>query len=326
MIESLKARAVGVRRALVGTWRQCYVDAQRDHHATTILAGSGRGGTTWLGELINYDNGYRFMFEPFFARHVPEVRAFRNRQYLRPDDDDAAFLGPASLVLTGRLRNRWVDAYNHRFVVRKRLVKEIRANLFLKWMDVHFPGMPIVLVFRHPLAVASSRLYHGWSNDLADFLRQERLMADYLEPHRRLIETVDDPFEKHVLQWCVENWIPLRQFRRGEIHLAFYEHLSVDPRTEIARLFAFLGRPFSEKIFESVDRPSRMTWVRQGADLPQKSDPDAWKAFVSPERVKRSLEILSRFGLDAIYSEAALPDADAAGKMMLGDHPMGLKA
>ena len=326
MIESLKARAARMRRGVVGAWRQVYLDADADHRKTTILAGSGRGGTTWVGELINHENDYRFMFEPFFARHVPEMRAFRNRQYLRPGDEDPVFVEPARLAVTGRLRNAWVDYYNHRVIVRKRLIKEIRANLFLKWLDGRFPGMPIVLVFRHPLAVASSRFYHGWSNDLADFLRQEPLMADFLEPYRRLIETTDDPFEMHVLQWCVENWIPLRQFRPGEIHLAFYEHLSVDPRSEIQRLFAFLHKPFSDAILDRVDRPSRMTWVREGAELPKKSDPDAWRPYVTPEQVKRSLGILSRFGLDELYGEAALPNVDAAPRLMQASVTVGLKA
>jgi len=144
------------------------------------------------------------------------VRTFRNRQYLRPDDDDPRFVDPARLVLTGKLRNVWADNFNRRLIAKKRLIKDIRANLFLKWLDVHFPGMPIVLLLRHPFAVASSRLHHDWSNDLADFLKQDALMADFLEPHRRLIETVGDPFEKHVVQWCVENWVPLKQFRRGD--------------------------------------------------------------------------------------------------------------
>lgn len=314
--DSFKARAAGVKRTVVSAWRQLYVDTDGDYRNTTFLAGSGRGGTTWIAELINFDNEYRFMFEPFFARHVPEVRAFANRQYLRPDDDDPVFLEPARLVCSGRLRNPWVDNFNRRVIVKQRLIKDIRANMFLKWLHVHFPDMPIVLLFRHPLAVASSRLYHGWSNDLANFLRQERLMADFLEPHRRLIETVDDPFEKHVLQWCVENWIPLRQFRAGEIHLAFYEHFSVDPRPEINRLFAFLGKPVSERIFERLERPSRMTWLRAGSPRPQKSDPDGWRPHVSAERLKRSLAILSRFGLDTLYGERSVPDAKAAQELL----------
>ena len=139
-----------------------------------------------------------------------------------------------------------------------------------------------------------------------------------------MIETTDDPFEKHVLQWCIENWIPLRQFHRGEIHLAFYEHLSVEPREEIHRLFSFLGRPFTERIFDRIERPSRMTWGRHGGK-PQKSDPEAWKPFVSADRVKRSLAILSQFGLDAIYGQAALPDTAAAQAMLAPVSDMGLK-
>lgn len=316
MVEWLKSRARHMRRNIIGTWRQLYIDAIPDHHNTTFLAGSGRGGTTWIAELINYDNEFRFMFEPFFARHVPQVRAFHNRQYIAPDNNDPMYLEPARLVLTGELRNTWVDAFNQRVIVDKRLIKDIRANMFLKWMDVHFPGMPIVLLLRHPMAVASSRVHHAWIFELDDFLTQERLMADFLEPHRRLIETVKDPFEKHVLQWCIENWIPLRQFKRGEIHLAFYENFSIDTRGEIGRLFAFLNKPFNERVFERVERPSRMTWARPGADKPQKSDPEGWRAHVSADQIKKAREIIARFGMDEIYGERSVPKPEAAYALM----------
>ena len=305
-------------------WRQLYVDTGGDHRDSTFLAGSGRGGTTWIAELINHDNSYRFMFEPFFARHVPEVRAFANRQYLRPDDDDPVFLDPARRVVEGRIRNQWIDFYNHRTIAKRRLIKDIRANLFLKWLHLHFPGMPIVLLVRHPLAVASSRFYHGWSNDLANFLRDEKLMADHLEPHRRLLETVTDPFEKHVVQWCVENLVPLRQFAAGELHVAFYENFSVDPRGELERLFDFLGKPFPETVLERVERPSHMTWALPGSRTPRTSDPEAWRPYVSAERVDRSLEVLGQFGLDALYGDASLPNREAAERL-LSRETLGLK-
>ena len=323
MITRWKRRAGRAKRRIVGVLRQIHLDVGGDQHATTFLAGSGRGGTTWIAELINHADEYRFMFEPFTARHVPEARGFRNRQYLRPDDDDPAFVAPARAIIEGRIRNRWVDYYNHRFVARRRLIKDIRANMFLKWLDVHFPGMPIVLLLRHPLAVAASRLRHRWSNDLADFLTQQTLMSDHLERHRHLLETVHDPFEQHVLQWCIENWIPLRQFKRGEIHLAFYEHFSVDPRDEIGRLFAFLGKPFPEKILERVERPSRMAWEAKGV-VSALGDPDAWRPYVSPDEISRSLDILAQFGFDTVYSASSLPNRDAANSLFA--EPVGLKS
>ena len=323
MIARFKHRAGRLKRRVVGALHQIHLDAGGDHRATTFLAGSGRGGTTWIAELINHANEYRFMFEPFTARHVPEVHEFRNRQYLRPGDDDPAFVAPARKIVEGRIRNRWVDYYNHRFVARRRLIKDIRANMVLKWLDVHFPGMPMVLLLRHPLAVAASRLRHTWSNDLADFLRQDALMTEHLEPHRRLLETVHDPFEQHVLQWCVENWIPLRQFKRGEIHLAFYELFSTDPRGEIGRLFAFLGKRFPEKILDRIERPSRMAWKPKGV-VAALGDPDAWRPYVSPDEISRSLDILAQFGFGSVYSEASLPNREAAESLF--PEPIGIKA
>jgi len=148
-------------------------------------------------------------------------------------------------------------------------------------------------------------------------------MADHLEPHRHLLEDVRDPFEQHVLQWCVENCIPLRQFKRGEIHLAFYEHFSVDPRGEIGRLFAFLGKPFPERILERVERPSRMEWKAKGV-VAALGDPEAWRPYVSPDEITRALRILAQFGFDSVYSASSLPDRDAAQSLF--PEPIGLKA
>lgn len=309
---SLRARASRLRRDAIGAWHQLYVDVEPDHRETTFLAGSGRGGTTWIAELINHDNDYRFLFEPFFARHVPEMHDFRNRQYLRPDDDDPRFLGPARLVVTGRLRNRWADYFNRRIIARKRLVKDIRANLFLKWLDRHFPGMPIVLLFRHPLAVAASRLQHRWNNDLADFLTQAPLMEDSLEPYRDLIRDTTDPFEKHIVQWCVESLVPLRAFGRGEIHLAFYELFAAQPNEEIGRLFGFLGKPVTDAVIARAQRPSKMTWARSADAKPEKATLESWQRSVPQDRVRRALAIVDRFGLGGIYGEDPLPVREAA--------------
>lgn len=316
MTPSIRSSAARARRAVIGALHQLYVDVEPDHRRTVFLAGSGRGGTTWIAELVNHDNAYRYLFEPFFARHVPQMRVFRNRQYLRPGTEDPARLAAARLVVTGRLRNAWTDYYNHRLVADRRLVKEIRANLFLKWLDGKFPGMPIVLLLRHPLAVASSRLHHAWNNDLDDLLEQPSLVEDFLAPHRDFIRTVSDPFERHVTQWCIENLVPLRQFQRGQIHIAYYELFSAQPRAEIGRLFAFLGKPVPESIFERIERPSKMTWVRPGLEKATPSEIDGWRRYVDRDRMARSLDILKRFGLEGIYGPSALPDPSAVEAAM----------
>jgi hypothetical protein len=37
-------------------------------------------------------------------------------------------------------------------------------------------------------------------------------------------------------RWCIENYVPLKQFKRGEIHLAFYESFCERPESELAIL------------------------------------------------------------------------------------------
>jgi hypothetical protein len=40
-------------------------------------------------------------------------------------------------------------------------------------------------------------------------------------------------------RWCIENYVPLKQFKRGEIHLAFCESFCEKPESELA-IFAHL--------------------------------------------------------------------------------------
>ena len=53
-----------------------------------ILAGMGRSGTTWAGNIINYDQSYRILFEPFLPARVKEAKGFEYLQYLNPDCDN----------------------------------------------------------------------------------------------------------------------------------------------------------------------------------------------------------------------------------------------
>ncbi|MDP8949818.1 MAG: hypothetical protein M3N00_06185, partial [Actinomycetota bacterium] len=119
-----------------------HVDLDRDHRNSVFLAGSGRSGTTWISDVINYRNGYRFVFEPFHPGKVRVCKNFGRKQYLRPDDRREEYLGAAREVLTGRIRSPWTDRFNRKFVARRRLIKDIRANLLLGWMRENFPGMP----------------------------------------------------------------------------------------------------------------------------------------------------------------------------------------
>ncbi len=127
-----------------------------------FLAGSGRSGTTWIQEIINFKKDHRVVFEPFWADRVPICAAFARHPYLRPSNREPRFVPPARQIIRGRLRSDWTDQFTDAGVYRFRLIKDIRANLFLFWLRHQYPRLPIILLLRHPVAVATSQLKRGW--------------------------------------------------------------------------------------------------------------------------------------------------------------------
>lgn len=314
-----------------------FLDLGGGHRDTTLVAGSGRSGTTWLSTLINHDNEYRFIFEPFHPAKVAPCEGFLRKQYLRPEDDREMYLAAAEKILSGKVRSRWADRFNRKLVARKRLVKDIRANLLLGWLRHNFPGMPTVLLLRHPCAVADSRLRLGWRDNLDENMAQKQLVGDHLKPFESDILAAKDPFERSIFLWCIENYVPLRQPGSEKLHVVFYENLLADPEKELSSVFDFLGeedreprsaaespsthRPAPQRTYRRDDPPDRL---RTGEGQPPNDEssvrnlspgPDTGRSFGWTERVdaarqKRAANILELFGLDRIYGEGPTPNPE----------------
>ena len=285
-----------------------YVDLRKgDHTSSVFLAGSGRSGTTWLSRIITHRGGFRYVFEPFNPREVGPFGHFKTKQYLRPDDRREQFLRPARLALTGGLRNCWSDRFNRRIVARRRLIKDIRANLLLGWMRANFPGMPIILLLRHPCAVVTSRLDLGWKDNLSETMEQRELVEDFLLPMEAEIRAARDDFERHLFLWCIDNYVPLKQFGPQDVHLTFYENLLAQPEEELRDLFASLGESFDGRAYPRLGRPSPLS--RKGAPAPSVK---GWRTRVNGHQLERTIEILRLFGLDRLYGRGAMPDPSGA--------------
>ncbi len=294
-------------------------ECNHDYRKAVFLAGTGRGGTTWVSAILNYDNRYRDMFEPFHSHYVRSSGRFVYTLYLRPADNDPYFLNQARRILEGRVRHWWIDQANRRRIVTHRLIKEVRANLWLKWLHSHFSGLPIVLLLRHPCAVADSRLLLEWPTRLQMFLSQPDLVQDHLQPLRDRLLALETPFERHIAVWCIQHAVPLRQFRAGDIHLAFYEGFVVEPESEIQRLFGFLREPYSDRILETLERPSWTT--RQGSAVRSSRGRallESWRKRINASQQKRAVEILGWFGLSGVYGLDPLPDRAAAERLLGG--------
>jgi hypothetical protein len=243
---------------------------------------------------------------------VALAKPFSYNIYLPPDEPHAELLPVARALLDGSFQNDWTNRNNKRRIAGKRLVKDIRLHHFLKWLAVQFPGMPIVFVLRHPLAVVESRQALEWPARLELFDGPD-LRHDHLEPFTLLLEKGmafgEQSFERQVLFWCIENYVPLAQFRAAEMHVAFYEHLVTRPEDEARRLFAYLNKPFESRVLDALAAPSSQTRTDSAVHT-NESKLERWRRAFSPQQVAWAVETLNAFGLDRLYTDALVPQVE----------------
>lgn len=281
-----------------------YIDFSDNYRDTILLAGTGRSGTTWIQDIINYKNNYRIVFEPFNSRKVDLWSDFKYRQYIRPENKEKKFSIPAGLILSGRVHGKWVDSHNKKLLATKRIVKDIRINLFLKWIKKNFNELSMIFIIRHPIAVALSRQKLSWDTYLDVFLSQEDLLEDYLFEFKDQIEAAKkrNEFEKNIFHWCIENYVPLKQFAESDIYIAYYEDFCIHPEREVQKMFKYLGKEYNSKVLKKIDHPSatsrRGSAIMKGADLIK-----SWKNKVDEEQIKKAGDILENFGLNGLYDD-----------------------
>ena len=285
-----------------------YLNPRPDPQLSILIAGTARSGTTWLGDLIASQIPCRVLFEPFNPELVPEYQDFHYFQYMRSGEKNKEFYNFTQKVFTGDIRNRWIDRQNERIFSKYRLIKEIRANLALKWLHENFPEVPMVLLMRHPCAVVLSRMELKWAtdSDIHPFLAQPDLVEDYLGQHMDLIRNATTDEEKHAIIWSVNNLVPLRQFKHNQLKIVYYENLCTQPEVEIPALFEYMGFQKGDLIVDTINRPSQTT--RENSAVVTGTDKIRnWKKKLTSTQIKNVLHVVNDFGLGHIYDDSYMP-------------------
>ena len=296
------------RRIIQQIGSRLYINPDSDPCKSIVVAGTARSGTTWLGDLIASQVPCRILFEPFNPELVSDYRRFHYFQYLRPGTENPEFFAFARKVFTGDIRNRWVDRQNERIISKLRLVKEIRANLALKWLHDNFPQVPIIFMIRHPCAVVLSRMELGWAtdSDIEAFISQPQFVEDYLGPYLDLIRSAGNSEEKHAIIWSVSNIVPLKQFSPNELKVVYYENLCLNPEGELPGIFKTIGYEYSSLLADTLNRPSQTT--RAGSALVVGTDKIRyWKQKLSRSQIDNILRVVQAFGLGHLYGDSTLP-------------------
>lgn len=288
--------------------RNFYQERQTELERSIIVAGTARSGTTWLAEVIASQMPARIMFEPFHSEFVEEFARFNYLQYMPPDEEDAALFDIVQRILTGQIRNSWIDVQVETLRPQWRIIKEIRACLFLRWIHDRFSQVPIVFIIRHPCAVVASWIKLNWTadRDLRYLLAQPLLIENFLGDKLGMIRNARTEEERLAIIWCVTNLIPLKQFFGTPLHVVFYENLYRQPEEEIPRIFHAIGRPYKDSVFRKGRRPSLSCNIKSGI-FGDANPIIAWRRVLSEDAINRVYGIVREFGLDYLYGNSEIP-------------------
>jgi hypothetical protein len=295
-----------------------------------FVAGTGRSGTTWIADVLASCRRCFVIYEPLRASLVPGVPKCAGggdhpAVYLRPEDESAEweqffhslFGGQVSCCWT---RQEWrsakssllhmlparahaaLAAYQYHRQQRKAehcIIKDIRGNMMIGWLSRRFP-VRVVYLTRHPCAVVGSRLKLNWEDSLWRVIVQPALEADYLQPHRELIEKAATPLRRMAVHWCIENLVPLSQLAANPDWIALsYEACAVDPGGTFADLFAKL---------RLSPTPATASAMKALASSPTTDvgKPHRWHDPLSEAEGAEVLDICRQFGV-GLYGRQPMP-------------------
>lgn len=283
-----------------------YWDKNQDTAHTIIISGVGRGGTTWLSELINYQNDFRYIFEPLHTHKVGIVKDFDRREYfpIGIKNNKTAVL---EQILKGKVRGYWVDHYNTVIFPKRRLIKFIRANLLLGWINQNHPEIPIILMIRNPFATVLSQMNGNWNVDLNQlYLNNKLFVNDYLLHKEHFLNSLTSKFEKHFAMWCIDTSVALLQLQGSKVHICFYEHLITQPEKELKAIFTHINLPYNSEVLAKINKPSRIVgrgYTHQwGLGLLKK-----WEEKINPSDFEIGIKMLQLFNLSHLYPDGVMP-------------------
>lgn len=276
-----------------------------------LVLGSSRSGTTWLSEVINNKSHYRIIFEPVRKKitlkncpfddisGLPKT-ALQKERYKRFYD----------LIFAGKIKSHWTDSWSPIRFSRRKIIKEVRANLTLNWFSKTYPNLKIVFLIRNPFAVTVSRLNTngGWDKY---FLRERRIInKTKFFSHKQILAINRKrlyPEEQYFMSWCMENIVPLRVLpNNSNVHIVFYEDLLREPKNTFNSLFNFLDEEIDQDFWRIIKKPSRSS--RRKKQRGSSEYIDGWSQELKPAVSRRLQKLANLFEVDKLYPDGKTPD------------------
>lgn len=318
----IKKRLKKVPRYLVNsTYTNLYCESNKYRNnigpkKSILIFSNPRGGSTWLAELFKTLPKSSFIWEPLLKGRLQEFIDL-NFFWHQPIPENAdwpqakeAFRKLLNLEIKSRQiynrENQLRLPYSKHFIF-----KFCFGNMLLPWVVNNFDVNPILLL-RHPCAVVSSQMKHGyWDGVRKGPLVYEIPDFPYNESYLLYKDVVKhiQTFEEHLAAtWAYtmvstvlnpsndKKWITLS-----------YESLYNNFDTEIERVFRRLNIDIPEKIYDRKSKASIVTMDYSVDQINSGNQLYSWKNDLSGTQIMNILKIVNEFGI-TFYDESVEPD------------------
>lgn len=189
-----------------------------------LIFGSGRGGTTWVQDVLAKANNMGTLFEPLHADAVKGAENLANL-YIPAGHENAELADFMDSIFDGTIKSIWASvrvrpqrlfppfrklmtidgartsargmvrasrmwAENRALQGRPKVIKFIRANLMIEWIRANYSHRAAIVV-RHPCAVLSSVCQRSGAEEWA-YPAIKQLLSRYLEQPKLIEDRLKD--------------------------------------------------------------------------------------------------------------------------------------
>ena len=248
-----------------------------------LVTGAHRSGTTWVGKMLAADPGVAYISEPLNIWHRPGVMRAPTRFWYTYicEENQSEYQSAFQEMLRFeyhtwrevkslrsvrdifRMGRDWRTFWSGKWNSQVALVKDPFAIFSAEWF-ANCLDCQVVIVVRHPAAVASSLSRLGWSFDFSDLLNQPQLMRDWLEPFKEDMEAMpgsaQDVIAESSLLWrMIYRVVADLQERQPNFIVIRHEDISADPLNQFEQLYKRLGLKYSIQAAKTIKSATRDT-------------------------------------------------------------------
>jgi hypothetical protein len=287
-----------------------------------------RGGSTFVMEAIAANRGVKFLDQPLEittesmttsqARAIPK---FEQGELVHLDsDEEKALRTYVESVLDGSIPVNapwrfWRRDFEWR--TDRLVLKIVGAKALIDWFANSF-DVDVVYVTRHPVPQALSCIRNGWTLTAKPYLRNEWFVSTHLDDatvaHCWDVLRTGSPLDQFVLNWALENLVPLRllEDRPAWTYLS-YEATVLEPTALLPRLAAALDLDDVDRMVAATGRPSRSSALSDASTRSSIAAGDqdallrAWRGKVTDDEERTAMAILDRLGIDLYRTGEDLP-------------------